>query len=181
MKMKKINDEIFYAEDKVIQVGQNEIDFLKQKAMQNERRRSRLCTHKDVNDKLHEMIIVHTKDTYVRPHKHLNKSESFHIIEGSADVVIFDEKGSITKIIPMGEYSSKNKFYYRLSKPYYHTLLIKSDIIVFHETTNGPLKREDTVFAPWAPEDDDKKAVKKFIKELAKSIKLKIDKEIRYE
>jgi len=169
--MKKINNEVFYASDEIIKISKEDIEFLKQKALKNKRKRCRLCTHKDVNDKIHEMIIVHTKETYVRPHKHLNKSESFHIIEGSADIVIFDEKGKITQAIPMGDYSSGKKFYYRMTKPYYHTLLIKSDILVFHEITNGPFKREDTVFAPWSPKDDDKEGVKNFMRELRGKLK----------
>ena len=45
------------------------------------------------------MFIALSDETYIRPHKHLNKSESLHVLEGSADVVFFDEKGKITKII----------------------------------------------------------------------------------
>jgi cupin fold WbuC family metalloprotein len=171
IKTKKFNDEVFYADEDVIQVGKEDIEFLKQKALSNPRKRCRLCTHKDVNDKIHEMIIVHTKDTYVRPHKHLNKAEAFHIIEGSADVVVFDEQGKITQVIAMGDYSSGRKFYYKLSNPYYHTLLIGSDVIVFKETTNGPFRKEETIFAPWSPEDTDQEGIKKFIRRLEKSIK----------
>jgi len=171
IKMKKINDEVFYADEKIIRVGKEEIDFLKKKALENERKRSRLCTHKDVNDLIHEMIIVHTKNTYVRPHKHLNKTETFHIIEGSADVIIFDEKGKITQVISMGEYSSGKNFYYKLFEPFYHSLLITSDIIVFQEITNGPFRKEETIFAPWSPDDKDEAGVKKFIANLRKSIK----------
>lgn len=174
IKMKKVNDEIFYADEDVIQVSKEDIDLLKKKALQNPRKRCRLCTHKDVNDKIHEMLIVHTKDVYVRPHKHLNKTETFHIIEGRADVVLFDDKGKIIQVIPMGDYTSKNKFlkfYYRVSQPYYHTLLINSEIIVFHEVTKGPFKKEDTIFPSWAPEDNDKKGIKKFMNKLSTAIK----------
>ena len=74
------------------------------------RSRIRLCAHPDVNDTLHEMLIVHEKGTYVRPHKHLNKTESVHIIEGSVDVVIFDDDGNITDVIQMGDYKSGRNF-----------------------------------------------------------------------
>lgn len=170
VKMKKINDEVFYADEDIIRVDKEDIEFLKQRALKNERKKSRLCIHKDVNDKIHEMIIVHTHDTYVRPHKHLNKPEAFHIVEGEADVVLFDEKGKIIQLISMGEYSSGKEFYYKISEPRYHTLLIKSDIIVFKETTSGPFKKEDTIFAQWAPEDTNKKVVKDFMIKLAKQV-----------
>ena len=90
------------------------IVMLKEKGLMNKRQRSRLCAHNEVGDTLHEMLIIHTKDTYVRPHKHLNKSESFHIVEGSLNVILFDEEGQITDVIQMGNYLSGNFFYYRL-------------------------------------------------------------------
>lgn len=169
---KEFNKEVYYATDKVIKLGKKEIQMLKEKAMSNERKRCRICAHSDVNEELHEMFIVHTKDTYVRPHKHLNKCESMYIIEGSAKVVIFDETGNITGVIQMGDYSSGRRFYYRISDPYYHTLCITSEFLVFHETTKGPFKRKDTIFAPWSPEESDTPNVKKFLEQLAKSIEL---------
>src|SRR4030042_3603215 len=144
MHIKQINEEVFIAEDRIVKAGYQDIEFFKVKSKNNQRKRIRLCAHRGIEDKVHEMLIVHTKDTYVRPHKHLNKSESFHIIEGSADVVVFDDDGNITEVIQMGDYSSGRKFYYRISDPYYHTLNITSQFLLFHETTKGPFRRADT-------------------------------------
>jgi cupin fold WbuC family metalloprotein len=116
------------------------------------------------------MFIVHKKDTYIRPHKHLHKTESVYIIEGSADIVIFDDIGGIVEVIRMGDYSSGRKFYYRLAEPIYHTLLIASELLVFHEITNGPFRRSDTVFAPWAPEDCDIAGQSEFMRRLVHDI-----------
>jgi len=153
IQVKQFNDEVLYAVDRIVQVDQLDITELIHRATDNTRKRVRICTHQDVADKLHEMLIVHTHDTYVRPHKHFGKSESFHVIEGAVDVVIFDDAGEIADVIVMGDYSSGKTFYYRIADPLYHTLLIRSEVIVFHETTNGPFERSDTLFAPWAPED----------------------------
>ena len=40
------------------------------------------------------MLIVHSKSTYVKPHKHLNKEETMMILAGSADYIIFDKENS---------------------------------------------------------------------------------------
>jgi len=170
MHMKEISEEVLIAEDQIVKLDYSDIALLKEKAKHNRRKRIRICAHKDINDKLHEMIIVLSKDTYVRPHKHLNKSESQYIIEGSVYVVIFDEIGKITEIIQMGDYSSGNRFYYRISEPYYHTLYITSNFLVLHETTNGPFRREDTVLAPWAPDENYSASTKEFMKNLAQDI-----------
>lgn len=167
MQMKQLNNEILYPDDQIIKVGRQDIEFLKEKAGCNKRKRIRLCAHMDVEDKIHEMLIVHAKNTYVRPHKHLEKSESFHVIEGSVDVVVFNESGDIIDIVEMGDYLSGRIFYFRISDPYYHTILITSDFLVFHETTKGPFKKSDTVFAPWAPDESNIVGQKKLMERLS--------------
>lgn len=166
VKYRKLNDEVLYPDEPIVQVDRDFIELMKRKADTNVRERIRLCAHQDERDDVHEMIIIHKAGTYVRPHKHLNRSESFHIIEGQADVVIFNDNGEVTDRIAMGTYSSGRHFYYRLADPLYHTLLISSDYVVFHETTSGPFKREETVFPAWAPEEDDTAAVEAFIEDL---------------
>ena len=170
MRFREHSAEVLYAEDPIVQVDREDIEFLVGRAAKNPRKRVRLCAHKNVDDKLHEMLIVHARDCYVRPHKHLSKSESFHIISGVVDIVLLNETGQIIEVVPMGDYGTGRKFFYRLADPYYHTLLIHSDYVVFHEITNGPFNRADTIFAPWAPVDTDATAVEGFMKELAKSV-----------
>jgi cupin fold WbuC family metalloprotein len=156
------NEEVLYAEGNIVTVCVCDIDCLKRLSHKNKRRRIRLCSHNDIDDALHEMLIVHDRNAYVRPHKHPGKSESFHIIEGRADVVLFDDSGGIREIISMGDYKSGLDFYYRLRSPFYHTLLIKSELLVFHEITNGPFDRDDMVFANWSPEEDDTQRVEQY-------------------
>ena len=112
------------------------------------------------------MLIVHGKSTYVHPHKHPGKSESTHIIEGLVDIILFDDDGRIDRVIEMGDYASGKIFYYRIATPIFHTLIIRSDILVFHETTNGPFNKESTIFAPWAPEEADSTSVSHFLSNL---------------
>ncbi|HLF18651.1 MAG TPA: WbuC family cupin fold metalloprotein [Candidatus Omnitrophota bacterium] len=170
MKFKKFNDEVLYTDEEITRVSAADIDFLKKEALRNPRQRIRLCSHRDVEDTLHEMLIIHTKDTYVRPHKHLGKSESFHVMEGQVDVVMFGEEGVIQEIIPMGDYASDLNFYYRLNRPLYHTLLIYSDFLVFHETTKGPFRREETLFAPWAPDEKEAEKVTSYMRQLTQYV-----------
>jgi cupin fold WbuC family metalloprotein len=154
MRTKRINEEVLYSGDRIVKIGFKDVELLKEKANRTKRKRIRLCAHEDVDAELHEMFIIHTNDTYVRPHKHLNKSESIHVLEGSVDLVIFDETGNITESTRLGDYASGHQFYHRLSDPTYHTLVIHSDTVAFHETTNGPFNPEDTIWAPWAPASD---------------------------
>ena len=147
----KESDEVLYPEEDIVTLSASDLEELKRLALLNPRRRIRLCAHRNPQDSLHEMFIIHTNDCYVRPHKHLGKIESMAILEGEVDVVLFDENGDIERVIEMGEPSSGRLFYYRLDKPIYHTLLIRTQFLVFHEVTEGPFLREMTRFPDWAP------------------------------
>lgn len=171
IRFNEFSQEVLYAADPIVQIDRHDIAELIKRSDRNPRTRIRICAHRCVEDKVHEMFIVHAREAYVPPHKHLDKSESFHVIKGLVDVVLFDDAGKLSEVIPMGDYQSGRKFYYRLSDPCYHTLLINSDHLVFHETTNGPFNRTDTVFAPWAPDPSDASAVKAFMDKLVAEVR----------
>lgn len=166
------NPEVLYSKVAITATDRSDIDLFKQLSSHNPRKRIRLCAHDSPDDRLHEMLIVHERSAYVRPHKHLGKTESTHIIEGLVDVVVFDDDGRIERVICMGDYTSGRIFYYRMAIPAFHTLIIRSDVLVFHETTNGPFDRGDTIFAPWAPEDGDVNSVNIFMADLDAKVRL---------
>jgi cupin fold WbuC family metalloprotein len=170
MRFQKINDEVLVAASPLVQISSADIETLKELASANPRQRIRICAHPNTEDRLHEMLIVHKRDAYVRPHKHLNKSESFHVIEGETDVIFFDEEGSVADVIRLGDCRSGHSFYYRLGEDRYHSLLIRSEFLVFHETTNGPFRREETVFPSWAPEEKNAAACAEFQARLSRAI-----------
>ena len=163
---RSLSPEVLYPAAVMTTTDRSDIDLLKQLSSRNPRKRIRLCAHSSPDESLHEMLIVHERSVYVRPHKHPGKSESTHIIEGLVDVVMFDDEGRVEGIIRMGDYASGRTFYYRMAVPVFHTLIIRSDVLVFHETTNGPFDRRDTVFAPWAPDDGDVDSASTFMAEL---------------
>ncbi len=168
------SDEVLYTMDAVTKVGKDDIESLKSRALENVRERARLCAHQSTDDSVHEMLIVHTKGTYIPPHKHLGKSESFHIVEGRLDIVIFDGAGNVIEVVEMGEYASGATFFWRISENSYHSVIPRTDIVVFHETTKGPFKREDFVHAPWAPKENDRAAVGRYMEQLESVIARKL-------
>ena len=50
MNIKKVSDEVFYAEGEIVTFSAADLAFLKQQTERNPRKRARLCTHRDVND-----------------------------------------------------------------------------------------------------------------------------------
>lgn len=149
--IRKINDEVFVADDAIVRLGADHVTFLKQQAATSVRRRARICAHRHSGDALHEMLIALHADSYVHPHKHVNKTESFHVIEGRIDVVVLDDSGAVIEVIELGDVSSGRPFFYRLADSLFHTLLIRSDFLIMHEVTNGPFTAGDAILAPFAP------------------------------
>jgi cupin fold WbuC family metalloprotein len=147
------SEEVLYSVNDTVFLKAEDLDELKRKALLTPRQRVRLCAHQSTEDRQHEMFIVHTRDCYVRPHKHIGKAESMTILEGEVDVVFFNEDGTILKTILMGPQNSGKIFYQRLSDAIYHTLIIQTDFLVFHEITEGPFLRGDTAFPDWAPSE----------------------------
>jgi cupin fold WbuC family metalloprotein len=163
MNLRKVSDEVFIALDSIVKFGADEIELVKKHARQSARRRSRICAHKSNDDPLHEMLIAISAGSYIHPHRHVSKSESFHIIEGEVDVVVFDEAGKIVDVIELGAVGSGRRFYYRLSDSAFHTLLIGTDLLVMHEVTNGPFAKDQTILAPFAPTEDQAQKAQAYI------------------
>jgi len=170
---KKHNDEVYYSQgnDEFVRFSKDSTDYLCELGDQNKRKRSRFCAHSDINDIVHEMIIYHKKDTYVRPHKHKRKSESLHLIKGKIDLVLFHDDGKVAKVFRMGNYESQDLFYYRMPESLFHTMIIREDSL-FHEVTIGPFKKSHTIWAPWAPDESNKKLVTDYTQRLKSKIKL---------
>lgn len=109
------------------------------------------------------MLIGLCRDTYVRPHRHLDKTESFHVIEGVIEVILFDESGHIGRRVMLGSSGGRLPFYIRSVNRVWHSVLIHTDFALIHETTNGPFDPKKTEFPSWAPAPDDEEAVGRFM------------------
>lgn len=153
--LSKVNDEVFMATDEVVRFDARYVELVKQSAAQNIRGRARICAHRGPSDDLHEMLIAIRADSYIRPHRHHQKVESFHLVEGSVDIVVFNEDGSIADVV---ELSVNGNFYYRLDSPKYHTLLVHTPVLVIHEITNGPFDADQSDWGCFSPAEDSRDA-----------------------
>jgi cupin fold WbuC family metalloprotein len=158
--------EVFLAQGSIATVGDEDIAQLRQAVRQTPKRRVRINAHPASSDALHEMIIAIEPGSYIRPHMHPEKSESFHIIEGQVDIVIFSEHGEIERIVSLAAHGGGHPFYYRMSTAHFHTLVIRSDLLVVHEITNGPFLPSGTIYASFAPEESDESGAALFQSEL---------------
>jgi hypothetical protein len=72
--------------------------------------------------------------------------------------------------VELGPPGGHRPFYYRMSNAFFHTLIIRSDLLIVHEITNGPFRPTATVFADFAPEDSDIAKAKAYQAELVRRV-----------
>lgn len=171
MKLRTESSEVYFMDEAVADIRRQDIEMLKAQAQKNQRQRARICVHQNVEEAIHEMLLAVKKGAYLPPHRHLNKAESYHIVEGRARLLLFGSSGRLENVIPMGEAGSGRAFYCRVPKNRYHSFHVLSDFFVLHETTNGPFDRSATRQAPWAPKEGDAKGVLHFRRRLLKKMK----------
>jgi glucose-6-phosphate isomerase len=106
----------------------------------------RICLHKNSFSLHHDMIILQKKKNFYKPHKHLKKGETYHIITGSMICLLFNNKGKIKKKCLI----KKNNIF-RTPINTFHTMIPISNYVIYHESKLGPfLKKGDSIFPEWA-------------------------------
>lgn len=153
----------FFASEEIIEVDQEQLDQLKQAAMQAPLKRARLCLHHDHSDKVQEMVIAVCQDSYICPHRQMNKSKSYQMIYGDLVVAFFDNLGRTIRKVKMGVPGSGNTFICRFPSSQWHTVVSLSDIVIYVETIAGPYVREETEFATWGPDETDADGIRAFM------------------
>jgi len=153
--LKAVAEGVYYSPHPLPLVDSSIIAFLKDVARTCSLGRARFCAHPSPQADQHDMLIVTHRDSYVTPHRHITKSETFVVLEGSADLILFDGAGAVEKIVRMGAPTSGLPFFYRMPPRQFHSLAIQSEFLVFLENTKGPFSLDDREHASWAPTFDD--------------------------
>lgn len=149
----------YFAVNPVVLVTQRLIDEMRDYALTN-KKNVRVCLHQDPSALFHEMIILELYECYYPPHKHTQKQESRHIIEGQTAIFIFSEEGVVEDSAVLG---ADGNLIYRVSANRYHLGVPLTDCVIYHETKPGPFIREgDSIFASWAPGREDTQAARKY-------------------
>ena len=141
-------------------------EFLKEKAEIHKSKKARICLHYSDSDKVNEMIICTYKGSYIRPHMHIEKCESYHVIEGTFSLIIFDNTGKIIKVINI----EKDNII-KVPCALWHTMIVTSEYCIIHEVTSGPFNAGDTIFADWSPvEYEENMIIIKYLKSLKNNL-----------
>jgi cupin fold WbuC family metalloprotein len=153
---------VYYAQGDSLAFGASEIEVVKRRSLEVPRRRARICAHPSPDALLHEMLIALRPGGYVRPHRHRDKSETFHVVDGEAELVLFDDDGTVEQRIALG-LGPRQVRIHRLNAPRFHTVRVTTECFVVHEIALGPFRPESTELAPWAPHETDLEGIATFL------------------
>ena len=150
----------YFCKRNPVKINAELIAELKSESARLGNRNLRLCLHENSDAPFHEMVILEYKGRFYRPHKHLLKAESYHIIEGKMAAFVFDEDGNV---IDSNILEPTGNFLYRIDINQYHAVLPMTDMLIYHEAKPGPFLREtDSIIPPWAPDWENPEAAAEF-------------------
>ena len=147
-KVNKISDGVFQLENSYNVLDSDLISLIKDDCISNKKKRSRINFHQSPSDYVQEMIIAMHINTDIPVHRHINKCESFHLIEGRVCVVLFKENSS--QIFEEIILDSTKRPFYRLNTNIDHLVIPLSLITIIHETTEGPFNTESSIIPEWS-------------------------------
>ena len=158
----------FFCKKKPVRVDGRLVAELKQIAAGLDGKNLRLCLHEGPEALFHDMLILEHKGNYYRPHKHLAKGESFHIIEGSMGIFVFDEPGRVVDACTL---EPQGDFLYRIDTDMYHAVMPLSELVIYHESKPGPFTGEgDSLFPSWAPDGSDADELRRYTDSLLRTL-----------
>lgn len=149
MSLTALSSDVYAANQPVGTFGEPEQTLLLAQLPASRFGRVRINMHDNDASTVHEMFIALCGGSYVHPHKHIGKCESFHMVLGSLQVVLFDDDGSIRDVVSL---EPDRLRFYRLNAPIFHTVIVRSTSAIIHEVTDGPFDPALTIKASFAPD-----------------------------
>ena len=150
----------------ILLVDRKLLDETSSRAANNARLRMNYNIHSRLEDPVNRMLNALEPKTYLRPHRHQTppKVESYIVLRGELDVLIFDDEGILTQRVTLNPQIGN----YGIDIPagVWHSMIVKQQGTVIYEVKEGPfapLVPED--FAPWSPEPEDVEKVKVFFEQ----------------
>jgi cupin fold WbuC family metalloprotein len=132
-------------------LGPIHVEYLSRHMQNFGNAQGRICCHRSDTSLIQEMFLYFKHRTTFPMMKHLDRSESLLIIDGSLEYDLRNQFDySLIKInmkrFIYGDNSNSNPCYIWINKSTFHSPVITSKTILAKETTTGPFLSEKTVF-----------------------------------
>ena len=128
------------------------LDELTAKAKQSLRLRMNYNFHPELSDPVQRLLNALEPWTYIRPHKHVTKEESFVLLRGTVLAVVFNDDGSIRDHFVLN--SAAGNLGVEFEENAFHMLTSLESGSVVYEIKEGPfVPHTEASSAPWAPRE----------------------------
>lgn len=145
----------FFSRHELVKIDAEMVEELKAYA-RSEDTDIRICLHDDPAASVHDMVILQRRGLYHRPHLHVGKTETWHVVDGVLGAFVFTVDGTVVEARRL---RADGAFLYRIGPDTFHTVVPITPTIVYHESKPGPfLPGVDTVAASWAPAEEEVEA-----------------------
>lgn len=145
--LERKNNRVFYARENPCALSWQQMVLLKELACLRQTPTFRVCLHTDDQNDIHEMLMVHTVPTSVGPLKQHKTSLSYHVLQGSLTIKLYDDQGAVRKEFLLGEGrpAALRAASLRLRASEFRSVHSTSPAI-FLEIASGPFRDSDTVW-----------------------------------
>lgn len=141
------------------------LDTVTSQAKESPRLRMNYNLHASMDAPIHRLLNALEPETYLPPHRHADKEETYLVLRGSLMAFFYDDAGNVTEKVRLNPLEGK----YGLEIPpkTWHSIVVLESGTVIFEIKKGPyqpLPPED--LAPWAPQASDEEGAKAFMKRM---------------
>ena len=139
---------------KVIQ--DEDLQQLTHDAKSSSRLRSHYNVHPKESDAIQRLCLAIEPGSYVRPHRHpeAGKWELFVVLQGAADVLLFEADGQLRNRIAMADHIANRII--EIPEQTWHSVIATQANTILFEVKPGPYTPlDDKHFADWAPPEND--------------------------
>ncbi len=142
------------------------LDDVTAQAKANARLRMNYNLHHSLEAGVQRMLNALEPGTYLRPHRHLGKEETYLVLRGSLVAFFYDDEGHVTGKVFLSP--SEGKYGLEIPAGVWHSILVLQSGTVIFEVKQGPyrpLVAEEV--ASWSPEPADANGVAVFMEHLS--------------
>lgn len=141
------------------------LDTVTSQAKENSRLRMNYNFHASMDAPIHRLLNALEPGTYLPPHRHTDKEETYLVLRGSLLAFFYDDAGNVTDKVCLNP--SEGKYGLEIPSNTWHSIIALESGTVIFEIKKGPyqpLPSED--LASWAPQTSDTEGIKAFMKRM---------------
>jgi cupin fold WbuC family metalloprotein len=145
--------EVIKNSENLLFINPEMVENIKEEARKSSSLIARLLMHLSHEDPVQEMLIAMCRGCAVAPNRALGRSESLQVVEGEIMLIMFDENGEVIQRVEMGSPGSDKAFLYRFTSTPWHTMVPLTEMVMVHETLQGPFVQSSETPPEWIPQD----------------------------